>query len=70
MSRFDTYRDGFPNARLTRSQTGVLEVALHTEGGTLIFDGYTHEQFVDLFHAVGSDPDNSVVILRGCKLIK
>jgi enoyl-CoA hydratase/carnithine racemase len=65
MSRFDTYRDGFPNARLTRSQTGVLEVALHTEGGTLIFDGYTHEQFVDLFHAVGSDPDNCVVILTG-----
>jgi enoyl-CoA hydratase/carnithine racemase len=65
MSRFDTYRDGFPNARLTRSETGVLEVALHTDGGTLIFDGYTHEQFVDLFHAVGSDPDNRVVILTG-----
>jgi enoyl-CoA hydratase/carnithine racemase len=65
MSRFDTYRDGFPNARLTRSQTGVLEVALHTDGSTLIFDGYTHEQFVDLFHAVGSDPDNRVVILTG-----
>ena len=65
MSRFDTYRDGFPNARLTRSKTGVLEVALHTDGGTLIFDGYTHEQFVDLFHAVGSDPDNRVVILTG-----
>jgi hypothetical protein len=28
MSHFDTYRDGFPNARLTRSKTGVLEVAL------------------------------------------
>ena len=65
MSRFDTYRNGFPNARLTRSETGVLEVALHTDGGTLIFNGYTHEQFVDLFHAVGSDPDNRVVILTG-----
>lgn len=65
MTRFDTYRDGFPNARLTRSKTGVLEVALHTDGGTLIFNGHTHEQFVDLFHAVGSDPDNRVVILTG-----
>ena len=65
MSRFDTYRDSFPNARLTRSKTGVLEVALHTNGGTLVFDGYTHEQFVDLFHAVGSDSDNRVVILTG-----
>jgi enoyl-CoA hydratase/carnithine racemase len=65
MNRFDTYRDSFPNARLTRSQTGVLEVALHTEGGILVFNGHTHEQFVDLFHAIASDPDNRVVILTG-----
>src|SRR5437660_140976 len=65
MSSFDTYRGSFPNARLTRSKTGVLEVALHTDGGTLVFNGYTHEQFVDLFHAIGSDRDNRVVILTG-----
>lgn len=65
MSRFDAYRDSFPNARLTRSATGVLEVALHTDGGTLVFNGHTHEQFVDLFHAIGSDRDNRVVILTG-----
>jgi enoyl-CoA hydratase/carnithine racemase len=65
MSRFDAYQRSFSNARLTRSKTGVLEVALHTNGGKLIFNGHTHEQFVDLFHAVGSDPDNRVVILTG-----
>ena len=65
MSCFDDYRNSFPNARLTRSSTGVLEVAFHTDGGVLVFNGYTHEQFVDLFHAVGSDPDNRVVILTG-----
>jgi enoyl-CoA hydratase/carnithine racemase len=65
MSRFDAYRDSFPNARLTRSDTGVLEVALHTNDGTLVFNGHTHEQFVDLFHAIGSDVDNRVVILTG-----
>ena len=65
MNRFDGYRDSFPNARLTRSQSGVLEVALHTDGGTLVFNGHTHEQFVDLFHAIGADPDNRVVILTG-----
>jgi len=65
MSRFENYRDSFPNARLTRSKTGVLEVAFHTNGGKLLFNGYTHEQFVDLFHAVGSDADNRVVILTG-----
>jgi len=65
MSRLDGYRESFPNARLTRSKTGVLEVALHTNGGTLVFNGYTHGQFVDLFHAIGADPDNRVVILTG-----
>src|SRR6202043_3707678 len=65
MSHFDAYRDSFPNARLTRSKAGVLEVALHTNGGTLAFNGYTHEQFVDLFHAIGSDRDNRAVILTG-----
>lgn len=65
MARFETYRDAFPNARLTRKPNGVLEVALHTEGGKLIFNGHTHEQFVDLFHAIAEDRDNRVVILTG-----
>src|SRR5258708_4823881 len=65
MSQFANYRDSFPNARLARSQTGVLEVALHTKGDTLVFNGHTHEQFVDLFHAISSEPDNRVVILTG-----
>src|ERR1700740_2748799 len=65
MSGFDVYRASFPNARLTRSKSGVLEVAFHTDGGTLVFNGFTHEQFVHLFHAIGSDPDNRVVILTG-----
>lgn len=65
MTRFTAYRDSFPNAHLTRSDSGVLEVALHTDGGTLVFNGHTHEQIVDLFHAIGSDPDNRVVILTG-----
>ncbi len=65
MTRFETYRDAFPNARLTRSDSGVLEIALHTNGGKLVFDGHVHEQFVDMFHQVGADRDTRVVILTG-----
>lgn len=65
MIRFTDYQNSFPNARLTRAANGVIEVRLHSAGGTLIFDGHTHEQFVDLFHAIGSDPENRVVILTG-----
>jgi enoyl-CoA hydratase/carnithine racemase len=63
--KFATYQDSYSNARLTRSKSGVLEVILHTGGGTLVFNGHTHEQFVELFHAIGSDPENRVVILTG-----
>ena len=65
MADFDTYKDAFPHARLTRSLEGVLEVTLHTDGGTLVFNGHTHEEFVDLFHQIGEDADNRVVILTG-----
>jgi len=64
-ARFEAYRDAFPNARLTRSPSGVLEVALHSAGGKLIFNGYTHEQFVELFHVIGEDRETRVVILTG-----
>lgn len=65
MSRFKTYKDIFPNAELTRSESGVLEVRLHTDGGKLVFNGHTHEQFVELFHQIGADRDNRAVILTG-----
>ena len=65
MVKLDTYKSAFPHAKLTRSPDGVLEVVLHTDGGTLSFDGYTHEEFVELFHQVGQDADNRVVILTG-----
>ncbi|WP_200828486.1 enoyl-CoA hydratase/isomerase family protein [Mycobacterium sp. 3519A] len=51
---FEAYRDAFPNARLTRDDADVL-----------VFNGSTHEQFVELFHRVGADRDNRVVILTG-----
>jgi hypothetical protein len=44
MSKFDTYKNSFSNARLTRSPSSVLEVALHTEGGKLVFNGHTHDR--------------------------
>ena len=65
MSKFDTYKSAFPHAALDRSPEGILEGVLHTDGDTLVFDGYTHEEFVDLFHRIGDDADNRVVILTG-----
>jgi enoyl-CoA hydratase/carnithine racemase len=65
MADFDAYRNAFPHAKLTRSPDGILEVVFHTDGRTLIFNGYVHEEFVELFHEIGQDADNRVVILTG-----
>jgi enoyl-CoA hydratase/carnithine racemase len=55
----------WPISKLTRSREGILEVVLHTNGDTLIFNGYTHEEFVELFHQISQDAENRVVILTG-----
>ena len=47
---FDTYKDSFPHAKLARSASGELEIVLHTKGDTLVFNGHTHTEFVELFH--------------------
>jgi enoyl-CoA hydratase/carnithine racemase len=65
MSAFATYKDSFPHAKLTRSAQGVLELSFHTAGKTLTFDGDTHEEFVELFHAIGQDADTRAVIMTG-----
>ncbi len=65
MAQFSTYKDRFPHAKLTRSAEGVVEMSFHTAGKTLTFDADTHEEFVELFHAIGQDADTRAVIMTG-----
>jgi enoyl-CoA hydratase/carnithine racemase len=61
---FESYRDKYENVRMKR-EDGILEVALHTRGGPLVFNGHVHEALVDAFRDIGDDRDNHVVILTG-----
>jgi enoyl-CoA hydratase/carnithine racemase len=61
---FEGYRDKYQNVRMKR-EDGILEVALHTGGGSLVFDGHVHEALVHAFRDIGDDADNHVVILTG-----
>lgn len=61
-STFEKYREQYENVRLRR-EDGILEVALHTRGGPLEFNGQVHEALVHAFRDIGDDPDNHVVIL-------
>lgn len=60
----EDYSGSFDCARLSRSD-GVLEVALHTDGGPLIWAAGPHRELAELFAAIAADPDNRVVILTG-----
>jgi enoyl-CoA hydratase/carnithine racemase len=61
---FDTYRNKYENVRMKR-EDGILEVALHSAGGPLVFNGHVHEALVRAFRDIGDDPENHVVILTG-----
>ena len=65
MTHLDDYAKRFTRASLQREE-GVLEIALHgAQGGELVWDEAAHRELPELFHAVGSDGDNRVVILTG-----
>ena len=61
---FESYREKYKNVRMKR-EDGILEVALHTRGGPLEFNGYVHEALVHALRDIGDDRDNHVVILTG-----
>jgi len=61
---FEDYREKYENVRMKR-EDGILQVALHTRGGPLVFNGYVHEALVHAFRDIGDDSENHVVILTG-----
>jgi len=63
-STFQGYGEQYENVRMRR-EDGILEVALHTRGAPLEFNGHVHEALVHAFREIGDDPDNHVVILTG-----
>ena len=64
MSVFEDYRNKYQSVRMER-RNGILEMTLHTEGGSLRWGFLPHGELPEAFHDVGSDRDNRVVILTG-----
>ena len=64
MTALADYADKYQCARLER-RDAVLEVTLHTDGGSLRWGFLPHGELPELFHDIGADRDNRVVILTG-----
>jgi enoyl-CoA hydratase/carnithine racemase len=62
--RFEEYRERFEHVQLERSD-GVLQMTLHSGGGSLVWGTGPHRELPLAFAAIGSDPDNRVVVLTG-----
>lgn len=59
------YFTRFPNLKLARDAAGVLEVTMHTNGQSLVWDAQAHRDLGDAFHCIARDHANKLVILTG-----
>ncbi len=59
------YADQYANAVLSRTDDGILEVRLHSNGGPLVWDLEAHDGLAYLFENIACDRENEVVILTG-----
>ena len=64
MSRLDSYAEKYSCIRMERRE-GILQVMLHTDGGSLRWGLGPHGELPDAFADIARDRDNRVVILTG-----
>src|SRR5438093_11178918 len=61
MEHYEQYR----NLKFTRPEPGVLEIAMGEEGKLGVADAAGHQELAEVGRDVGTDPETSVVIVRG-----
>ena len=64
MARFEDYAESYKHVRMER-RDGILQMQLHTDGGTLRWGESPHSELGRCFYDIGSDPDNKVIIMTG-----
>ncbi len=74
MSNFADYKDAFQTIKLERTESGILQVTLHTNGGPWLWDaraqadgkaGVPFQELGDAMNQIARDPGNRVVIITG-----
>ncbi|HLB89432.1 MAG TPA: hypothetical protein VJK29_17390, partial [Terriglobales bacterium] len=64
MIKFEDYANKYKHVRMER-RNGILQISLHTNGGTLKWGAGPHEELGYCFTDIGSDPENKVIIMTG-----
>lgn len=65
MASFDTYKDRYENLHMERTDSGILTVTMHTDGGSHVMTGKSHREFPEAFGEIARDKENEIVILTG-----
>lgn len=64
MARLEDYANKFTSIQLER-RDGILQMHLHTDGGTLRWGKTSHDELGQCYYDIGSDPENRAVIVTG-----
>ena len=64
MAKFDEYANKYQTIRMER-RNGILQITLHTDGGSLRWGLLPHRELPQAFADIGSDPENKVIIMTG-----
>ena len=64
MSKFEDYAKKYQTIRMER-RNGILQMTLHTDGGSLRWGFLPHGELPEAFYDVGADRENRVVIITG-----
>ena len=64
MSKLEDYANKYQCVRFER-RNGILQMTLHTDGGSLRWGFGPHGELPDAFYDVGNDRENRVVIITG-----
>jgi len=68
VTKLADYQHKYKFVRIERSPEGVLEIAIHNDGGPATWSpwpGGLHDELGQAFYEVGRDPENKVVIITG-----
>jgi enoyl-CoA hydratase/carnithine racemase len=62
--RFEAYSERYDHLRMRR-EDGILEVTMHSDGGSIKWGFEAHEELGYAFAEIGADSENEVIILAG-----
>jgi enoyl-CoA hydratase/carnithine racemase len=63
--QLEDYQNRFEHVAIERDESGVVVVRLHSDDGPMYWNEKIHSELPEVFHALGADTENRVVVITG-----